>query len=481
MSILYDKQAKTFTLQTNETSYQMQVDQCNRLRHLYYGRRVDGECMDRLYLPADRGGFSPDYYETALHRGAACPDILPQEYTRFNVGDFRLSCLEVTAEGGPLGADFHYTGYQIMRGKYALDGLPAAHGTEDEAETLTILLEDPILGLGLELLYGVFEQQDMITRAARLINLGKRNIILDKAASMCLDIPFGTWELLHFHGRHAMERQPERRPLLNGIQTVASKRGASSHHHNPFAILCDSQTNEDAGNCFGAMPVYSGSYRIDVELDSLGLVRMVCGIHDELFRWILHPGESFTTPEVLLTFTHRGLTALSQRYHRFLRSNICRGKFIRTRRPVLINNWEATYFRFTKEKILSIAEQAAALGAEMLVLDDGWFGKRDDDHSGLGDWYVNEEKLPGGLDPLIEQIHALGMRFGLWIEPEMVCEDSDLYRTHPDWALSLPGRKPALGRCQLILDLSRDDVVDYLTDVFSKLLREHEIDYISGI
>ena len=384
----------------------------------------------------------------------------------------------MTAPDGAAGADFRYTAHRIYRGKYTLEGLPSAYDADQEAETLILTLEDPVIGLRLELLYSIFSRQDMITRAARLTNCGVGDLVLDKAASICLDIPFGKWELLHFHGRHAMERQPERRPLMNGIQTVSSKRGASSHHHNPFLILCAPQTNEDAGDCFGAMLVYSGSYRMDVELDSLGLTRLTAGIHDELFRWKLHPGESFTAPEVLLTFTHRGLTALSQRYHHFLRYHMCRSKFTLARRPVLINNWEATFFNFTTEKILSIAEQAAALGVEMLVLDDGWFGKRDDDLSGLGDWQVNERKLPGGLNPLIEKIHRMGLRFGIWIEPEMVCEDSDLYRAHPDWALTLPGRKPAVGRCQLILDLSRDDVVDYLTEVFSKLLREHEIAYI---
>ena len=477
MSIHFDDKAKTLTLHTANTTYQMQVDAWGRLLHLYYGRRLGDDSLEGLYPPADRG-FSPDYYETRCQRGLASPDTRPQEYTGFNVGDFRLSALEVTGPDGAPGADFRYTEHRVEPGKYELEGLPAAHDENDEAETLIVTLEDPVAGLRLELLYGIFSRQDILTRAVRLTNIGTGNVILDKAASLCLDIPFGRWDLIHFHGRHAMERQMERRPLMNGIQTVASKRGASSHHHNPFVILCDRQATEDAGDCLGVMLAYSGNHRTDVELDYTGSVRLISGIHDEQFRWTLAPGQCFTTPEVLLTFTHQGLTALSQRYHQFLRRNMCRGPFRDTRRPVLINNWEATYFDFNAEKIVSIAEKASSLGVELLVLDDGWFGKRDNDNSGLGDWQVNEHKLPGGLNPLIQRIHSLGMKFGLWVEPEMVNEDSDLYRTHPDWAFSLPGRSPAMGRNQLVLDLGREEVVDYLTDVFTDLLRRYPIDYI---
>lgn len=477
MSILFDGKKMTFTLHTANTTYQMQVDAWRRLVHLYYGRKLGQDCLAGLYPQADRG-FSPDYYETRCQRGLASPDTRPQEYTGFNTGDFRLSCLEVTGSDGAAGADFRYAGHRIEAGKYALEGLPSAHDEGGEAETLVITLEDAAAGLRLELLYGVFAQQDMVARAARLTNTGEGNIILDKAASLCLDISFGRWDLIHFHGRHAMERQMERRPLLNGIQTVSSKRGASSHHHNPFVILCNREATEDAGDCYGAMLVYSGNHRTDIELDYTGSVRLVSGIHDEQFRWTLEPGQTFTAPEVLLTFTHQGLTALSQRYHHFLKKNICRGSFRNARRPVLINNWEATYFDFTSEKICNIAEQAAELGVDLLVLDDGWFGRRDDDNCGLGDWYVHEGKLPGGLTPLIDRVHALGMKFGLWVEPEMVSEDSDLYRAHPDWALTLPGRQPAMGRNQLVLDLSREEVVNHLASVLSDLLRDHKIDYI---
>ena len=440
------------------------------------GKTIGTGDLMQLYPRTDRG-FSPDYYAYRTHRGVS-PDLLPQEYTGCNVGDFRLSCLTVADSRGAFGADFTYVSHTVEASKYQLTGLPCAHAEENDAETLIVRMQDETTGLTLELLYGVFAQQDVITRAARLTNHGDNPLRLDKAASACLDLPFGRWDLLHFHGRHAMERQLEREAVGTNIQTISSVRGSSSHHNNPFLILCQQDATETSGACYGVMMVYSGSYQMDVERSQTGLVRVVSGIQEERFAWNLKPGETFDTPEVILSFAAEGLTPLSQQYHRFLRRNICRGPWKDKRRPVLINNWEATYFDFNTEKIVKIAEKAASLGVEMMVLDDGWFGTRNDDNQGLGDWTVNCEKLPGGLDPLIGQINALGMKFGLWIEPEMVNENSQLYRTHPDWALTLPGRKPAMGRNQLVLDLSRPEVVDYLAGVIGKLLREHHIEYI---
>ena len=477
MSIRFDASSGLFTLETARTTYAMQVDDRSHLLHLYYGRRIGQGDLSALYPAADHG-FSPDYYASRHTRGLSSPDVMPQEYTGCNTGDFRLCCLAVRDEAGALGAEFIYDSHRVEKGKYALEGLPAAHDEENEAETLVILLKDPVSGLELELLYGVFARQDIITRAARLRNAGTGSLRLEKVASVCLDLPFGQWDAIHFHGRHAMERQMQRNPLANSIQTISSTRGSSSHHHNPFVILCDHQTNEDTGLCYGVMPVYSGSFRTDIELDQTGLARLVTGIHDQNFNWLLEPGAVFTAPEVLLCCSGQGLGELSRCYHRFIRHNICRGEHRFARRPVLINNWEATYFQFNTDSICRIARQAAELGVEMLVLDDGWFGKRDDDNSGLGDWFVNEKKLPGGLSPLIEQVNALGMKFGIWVEPEMVSEDSDLYRAHPDWAFTLPGRDPAMGRNQLVLDLGRDEVVDYLVERLSTLLRENHIEYV---
>ena len=476
MSIRFDSDSRIFVLETAHTSYHMKVDALGHLLHLYYGKKIGAGDLMQLYPRTDRG-FSPDYYAYRTHRGIS-PDLLPQEYTGCNVGDFRLSCLTVADSRGAFGADFTYVSHTVEASKYQLTGLPCAHAEENDAETLIVRMQDETTGLTLELLYGVFAQQDVITRAARLTNHGDNPLRLDKAASACLDLPFGRWDLLHFHGRHAMERQLEREAVGTNIQTISSVRGSSSHHNNPFLILCQQDATETSGACYGVMMVYSGSYQMDVERSQTGLVRVVSGIQEERFAWNLKPGETFDTPEVILSFAAEGLTPLSQQYHRFLRRNICRGPWKDKRRPVLINNWEATYFDFNTEKIVKIAEKAASLGVEMMVLDDGWFGTRNDDNQGLGDWTVNCEKLPGGLDPLIGQINALGMKFGLWIEPEMVNENSQLYRTHPDWALTLPGRKPAMGRNQLVLDLSRPEVQDYAYECVAKILRSANIKYV---
>ena len=475
MSIVYDAAARTLTLNTRDSSYQMQIGPLGYLLHTYYGRRAEGD-MSGLHLPKDVG-FSPNPHALGEERGWSL-DTLPQEYSGANAGDHRLHALKAEAESGAWGADLHYLRHEIRPGAYTLEGLPAALDPEGCAETLSVTLADPALGLEAELLYGVYERLDVITRAVRITNTGAGTLRLRKAASVCLDLPFGDWDLIHFHGRHAMERQPERAPLLHGVQSVGSERVASSHQHNPFVILCDRHAAQDGGDCYGLMPVYSGSHLTQVERDQMGAARIVSGIRDEDFSWTLGPGERFDTPQALLCFRHDGLNALSQRFHRFIREALCRSRFSRTRRPVLLNNWEATYFNFDREKILAIAKEAKELGADLFVLDDGWFGKRNDDHSSLGDWFVNEQKLPGGLEPLIRGDKDLGLQFGLWVEPEMVSEDSELYRAHPDWALKVPGREPFLSRSQLALDLSRPEVADWIYHTLAELLRRYEIDYI---
>lgn len=478
MSIRYEQESGIITLLTDHTAYQMQIGPLGCLLHTYYGRR----CEDSLaYLHLERDcGFSPNPYELADGRGFSL-DNMPQEYSGFNSGDFRLPSVLAKEENGDSVGDFRYVNHEIRKGKYVLHGLPAAFigdGEEDAVDTLTITLRDAASGLEIELLYGVYEQQNVITRAARFRNAGKQTLSLCKAASACLDLPFGNWDRIHFHGRHAMERTPERDPVMNGIQTISSGRGASSHQHNPFLILCDHDATEDQGECYGLMLCYSGNHQIEVELDQTGSVRAVAGIGEAGFTWKLAPGETFEAPELLMAFTADGLDALSGIYHRFIRRSLCRSPWSGKKRPVLLNSWEAAYMSFDEERILQLAHDAKKLGVEMLVLDDGWFGARDDDRRALGDWTPNAKKLPHGLDGLIRGVNAEGLKFGLWVEPEMVSENSDLYRAHPDWALSVPGRKPAVGRNQLVLDLSRKEVAEWVYETVAGLLRENNIEYI---
>lgn len=476
MAITYNESTKIFTLQTAGSTYQMMVGRYNILQHLYYGKRVEGSTMDYLLWGSD-SGFSGNPYEAGSDRTFSL-DIQPQEYPSSGVGDYRTSCIEVVNPDGTRAADFRYVSHEITAGAYKVSGMPAVYDENGESSTLAILMKDAATGLELVLKYGVFEKEDVITRAAELRNTAKGTISLEKMLSVCLDMGFGEWEMIHFHGRHAMERQMERTALCHGSVSVGSKRGTSSHHHNPSLVLCTPQTTEDAGDCYGMAFVYSSNFLAGAEVDQMGQTRVVMGIHPENFCFRLEPGETFETPQVIMSYSGSGFTQLSHNFHRIISDHICRGKYKYARRPILINNWEATYFNFNEEKILKIASQAAELGIEMLVLDDGWFGKRDDDNSGLGDWYVNLEKLPANLSSLSEKVNAMGMKFGLWFEPEMISEDSDLYRAHPDWALQIPGRKPNRSRFQLVLDMSRQEVRDYLFERMSDILSHAHIDYV---
>lgn len=466
---------KIFNLETENTLYQMKVDRFGVLNYLWYGEKTDC-CMDYL-LDYPDAGFSGNIYEAENERTYSL-NTLPQEYSTSGVGDFRISAISVTHEDGSNALDLRVREYQIKKGKYEIPGLPAVYAKEDEAETLEITLKDTATEAEVILKYGVFEKEDVITRSVVVKNSGKTPIVINKVHSMCLDIPYGDWEWMHFYGRHTMERQAERVPVLHGISESSSSRGTSSHHQNPAVLLCEKDCTETNGHCIGAALMYSGGFQAQVEKDQLEQVRLVMGIHPDTFEWTLEAGEAFYTPEVILSCSTTGFAKLSQNFHHIIRNHVCRGTYQLSSRPVLINNWEATYFDFNEEKILNIARQASKLGIDMMVLDDGWFGKRDDDCSGLGDWFVNEKKLNGGLKALVEKINAMGMKFGLWFEPEMVSEDSDLYRNHPDWAIQIPGRKPMRSRYQLVLDMSNPEVVDYLYGVMSAILRENHIEYV---
>ena len=476
MSIRIDRETGLITLHTLHTSYQMWADGQGVVHHLYYGPSIGGSDLRGLEFYSDCG-FSPQPAGMDRQRDYSL-DTLCQEYTGSGVGDYRIGCLRLAGPDGSRAADLRFVSAEAVPGKYSLPGLPAACAEDGACETLRLKLKDKVNGLAVTLLYGVFAQADVITRAALLENEGGGSIRLDKAASACLDLPFGKWELIHFHGRHCMERQPERVPLSHNIQTLRSARGASSHQHNPFAILAAPHTTEEAGECLGAMLVWSGNFKIECEVSQMQSTRLVAGVSDDDFSWTLEPGGQFAAPEVLFCYSDQGLSELSARYHRFLQCHIIRSPWRDKPRPILINNWEATYMDFDAQRIWDIARQARDLGVEMLVLDDGWFGERSDDSSGLGDWQFNEKKMGCTFDQLIGRVREMGLLFGLWIEPEMVCANTALYAAHPDWALSIPGRAPATGRSQLVLDMGRPDVVDYLYDLFHRLLAEHDIAYI---
>ena len=343
---------------------------------------------------------------------------------------------------------------------------------------MKIILEDPVTKVELHLLYGVLEKEDIITRSVIIKNAGKAPVTVKKAQSACLDFLHGDYDLIKFHGRHAMERNMERMPVSHESIRIGSRRGTSSHQYNPGVILAGKNTNEDSGSCYGMLFVYSGNFLVEAEKDQYDQTRIQMGLTDELFAYPLEAGAEFIAPEVILSYTNKGLSRLSQQYHHCIMNHICQGKYVHANRPVLINSWEAAYFDFTGDTIVELAKEAKALGIDMVVMDDGWFGKRNDDNSSLGDWYVNEEKLGGTLTKLIERVNAEGVKFGIWIEPEMVSEDSDLYREHPDWAITIPGRKPVRSRNQLVLDFSRKEVRDEIFKRICAVLDQGNVEYI---
>lgn len=475
MSIQFNKENNTITIHTRNTTYQMVIGEYGFLLHLYYGKRIQGD-MSYLLTHYDRG-FSGNPYEAKEKRDFSL-DVLPQEYPCYGSGDYRITAFNMKNEEGVYGCDLRYRSHCIKEGKYMIPNLPAVYAKEEEADTLEIILEDSVTGIEVTLYYGVIEALDVITRAAEIKNTGEKNCVITKAASGCLDFLEGSFDILHFHGRHGMERMLERTPLTAGIKSFGSIRGTSSHQHNPFFIATGKDTTEEAGDCYGASLLYSGNFKCETQLDQYSQSRMLIGLQDEMFEYELKQDETLRTPEVAYIYTAEGLTSLSHKYHKLIQNHICRGIYKNKPRPVVINNWEATYFDFNGEKIIAIAKQAAELGVEMLVLDDGWFGERDTDNTGLGDWIVNEEKLGGSIGGLAEEINQTGMKFGIWIEPEMISEESKLYKEHKDWVFVVPNKKPVLGRNQLVLDFSRKEVMDYIFDMIADIIEQTNIEYI---
>lgn len=475
MAVYIEENDTLFRLVTKNTEYQMKVDKYGVLKHLWYGGKTG--CSMEYLLQYPEISFSGSIYDAGNDRSYSL-NTIPLEYSGKGTGDFRTPALKVRHSDGTEAVDLRYESFAVKKGKYSIEGLPAVYADNDESETLEIVLKDTASDIRVTLLYGILENLDIITRCAVISNSGEQSVFLEKAASVNLDIAKGKWEWIHFHGRHAMERITERSPLIHGIQESDSTRGASSHQQNPTVILCSPDCTETTGSCYGAALVYSGSFKTEIQLDEINQVRLSMGINEELFSWELKKGEDFFTPEVILSYSDKGLETLSHTFHKVIREHICRGEYKLCERPVLINNWEATYFDFDTEKILSIARQAAESGVDMLVLDDGWFGKRNNDCSGLGDWHVNEEKIKGGLENLVKQITDMGMKFGIWFEPEMISEDSDLYRSHPDWAIKIPYRNPIRSRFQLVLNLTKKEVVEYLFNAISGILSSADISYV---
>ena len=462
------------TLNTKNTTYQIGINEYGFLLHLYYGPIVDAEMSNLLTYGFRCGHGTP--YEYKKDPSFSC-DFSPQEFSSMGSGDYRNHAFRMRRENGSAGCDLRYKEHRFYDGKYSIPKLPASYG-EGNVKTCEIVLEDKTVGLEVVLKYGIFFEEDVITRSVEVKNLSEETVYLNKVMSASFDFLTGEYDLIHFYGRHFNEMNLERTKVGHEAISIGSRRGVSSHQHNPFGILAGRDTDEEYGPCYGMSLMYSGNFKLEVEQDQYSQTRVQMGISDELLDYRLGAGKSFHAPEVIMTYSNEGLTKLSHSYHRFIRENVCRGKYKKIRRPILVNNWEATYFSFTGEKILEIAQEAKNLGIEMFVLDDGWFGKRDWDDKGLGDWVVNEEKMGGPLSDVVDKINAMGLKFGLWIEPEMVNENSDLYRAHPEWAFSIPGKKPILGRTQLVLDFTREDVRDGILKQITKVIDSANIEYI---
>ena len=473
MSVQFEEHRKIFKLDTTHTTYMMGVTREGYLGHLYYGDRVEHFCGDEALRLAEYPGPAAREREKQ-----AFLSVFPFEYPTGGVGDYRESCLDVRNAKGQSGCELWFDSYEIMEGKPGLEGLPASFGSKEEVTTLKVVMKDPVLKLVVDLFYSVFETEDVITRSVILRNEGGEPLTVDRVLSTALDMDDQGYEMLTLNGAWGRERHIQRRKIGYGKQSVGSIRGVSSPQDHPFFALLSPSADQKHGDVYAMDFVYSGNFLAETHKEHMGNVRMVMGIHPEGFSWILEPGVAFTAPEVAMTFSSQGLGKMTRSYHDFFRRHLIRSPYQDRDRPILINNWEGTYFHFDADKLLGIAKDAAACGIEMFVMDDGWFGKRDDDNCALGDWVVNEEKLSGGLKKLVDGVKALGMKFGIWFEPEMISEDSDLYRAHPDYAIQIPGRRPTLARNQLVLDFSRKEVRDTVYEMVYRVLKSADIDYV---
>ena len=470
--IKFDQKNKTFRIDTPSSTYCITVAQKGYLSHSYYGPKIGDD--DVSYLTRQFEYFMSQ--GDVFREKHTLLDFLPQEMPTDGMGDFRESALAISNDKGNNGVELMYKDFKILDEAQTLPGLPSVFG--NKAQTLEIICQDEILQTQVHLFYTVFEDLDAIIRSTRIVNNGTNPIFIKKALSASFDIDSDNYDVITLHGSWARERHIERHPVHMGKQGVLSMRGETSHQEHPFIALVDHNTDENSGKVYAMNFIYSGNFIADVQKNQFDSIRMVMGINPENFCWKLNAGQIFDTPQAVLVFSDKGLNGMSHTFHDLYRDHLIRSPYKNKMRPILINNWEATYFNFDTEKLLDIAREASKDGIEMLVMDDGWFGCRNSDNCSLGDWFVNEEKIKGGLKYLVEEVNKLGMKCGIWFEPEMISPDSDLYRSHPDWAIQIPGRTPGMSRQQLVLDITRKEVEDYAYECVAKILRSANIEYV---
>ena len=467
MPIRFMPQTAQFLIHTIHTTYAFDVVDGRYLRHIYYGPRTE------TVEPPDGRTYSFAPYLPA-NGSAHSPDTLPCEFSCFGSGDFRSTSLRINSDGTGV-TDFTYASYRIFPGRAPLGGLPEARPDRD-TETLEIAMTDEVSGCRLFLFYTVYPETDIIGRYMRVENGGRSPVRIEACMPLELPLARSDLDMISLWGGHNRECNLQRVPLHHGVQSVFSRRRASSHHYNPFTCLVGHRTTEDRGEAYGFNLIWSGSFRCEVELDQTNTAKMLVGLDADSLGYTLDPGRSFTSPEAVMTYSASGLGRMSRQFHGFIRQHLLPSAALEPH-PVVLNTWEACYFDIDEAKLIRFAEEAAAVGFDMLVMDDGWFGARNHDRAGLGDWVPNPQKFPRGLAAFADDIRARGVRFGIWIEPEMVNPDSDLYRSHPDWAIRVPGREPLQSRHQLVLDFSNDAVVDYLIDRFGKTFDGVAVDY----
>lgn len=465
-----------FILNTKDTTYVFGILPTGQPEHLYYGRKItvadaSGLREKHVFQPGNSVVYDSEHDNYTLE------DVC-LEMSSYGKGDIREPFVKLVYEDGSFSSDFIYDSYEITDGKPALESLPSSYDVNDGANHLILRLKECGSGLVMELHYHVFEECNVITRYTKLINNTDAAVRIDKMMSCQIDMPDAGYDFVTFDGAWAREMQISNVPVSHSRLVNSSYTGTSSSRANPFVMLARPQTTETAGECYGFNLVYSGNHYESVQAGAYGKMRFMSGINPENFAWTLEPGEEFETPEAVMTYSYEGYNGLSGHMHDFVREHIVRGKWKNKVRPVLLNSWEACYFDINEHKLLNLARKAADMGIELFVMDDGWFGKRNDDKSSLGDWRVNKDKLPGGVDGLCRKINDMGMDFGIWVEPEMVSVDSDLYRAHPDWTMDIPGRSHSEGRNQRILDLTRKDVQDYIVEEMSILFASANIKYV---